>query len=407
MTSAYNEVEVYVGNETYKQLICEFDAGTNVCKFTAYYTGAYENQCGSVYKFGDGGTAIGDDSGSLNKDCSIGRGSPTVLYNQGMIRGVGDFTPGNNDPVLYCGDVRDAYFCATCDFTIMAWGKLLASEQSLNPSVNVGNHFFWKNDDRPRMGIQSATNATQLNFWYTTVTPTHSIIGTRNFWTYDKWNFVAVSHTSSDYGYVFGNGELQAESQMYTSYSPGSMEYIGAESYDATPNRNFGGYIDELRICNFVATKEILDAMYKYKTGTFCVYVNDSNGDFDELCFNKDLDEPIILNGNNARFFDNNVYLDLVAEDYFNISFNVSIDGLEICTIEKNASTQVCQQEIILSEGDYVMTATATDQANRTTTKEYPIKVVKSVTINTKADSENVTMNFISSLQKIIWRIFS
>lgn len=406
VSSSYGDIKIFVGNGTYDEdhnLICNFaSSGSHQCNFTAYRGNStiFDN-CYSIYEFGDQGKALGDDTGIGNKDCS--GGTALAVDNTGIRLDGGYF---NNKGGLYCGDVRDSLFCSSCEFSFFVWGK---SEDLSQASQSI----FWKNDDRPKIMWRGGTLKDMIgSLWYTTVSPPISM-ASKDKVTENQWYWQSFQHDSTDHGYMYFNGIYSHATtnednpyQMYTSYSPGSTEYIGAESTSAF--RFFAGTLDDLMICSGIYNQEDQEDMYKFKTGTYCVYVNDSNGDFDELCFNKDIDDPIVLNGADNRFFSSNLIpIDIAAQDDFNISLNVTLsNGQTICDINKNSSNQVCSKTVNLAYGDYVLRVNATDQSNRSTYKEYSIKIVPTMTMRLKSLIENITVSAWSNTKNVTLRLF-
>lgn len=405
-SSTFGDVEVYISNDTNfgeNNLICEFtSSGTYQCNFTAFYTGAFEDDCFSIYEFGDGGTAIGDDIGVANADCTNPY-SATIEENCGMIRScanMADSTGGG----MACGDVRDSFFGITDNFTIMSWAKFPTEDEAFEVA---GQTFplFYKADDQPKLYIRGGggANLSAWAIWGSTVSPAHSIGGPPGTWEYDRWQFISASHRNDDWGFLYDNGILSIDLQMYTSYSPGSLETIGGE----ISGRKVKGKMDELRMCNRLFNEADLAQMYIYKEGLYYFKINNSNGDTEYGMFRKDLNNPLI-DLNFPIYESGTGFINFTAEDFnlfSNVSANITLDGVQIAFVDFNV-TIFYINNTQLELGEHNLTILVTDLSGRTTTKEKIFEVINLVEINVYDDDKIGILSFFSDLKIAILNLF-
>jgi len=396
-TSDYGDIHVFVSHNTSftdNNIICKYaSSGSYICNFSVVSTGAYESVCESLYKFGDDGNAVGDDSGSGNDDCSV-LGTVDALDNCGVRKDCAEFT--STGDALSCGTGHSGLISSSDDFTIMAWVYFPTAENVLGTSNQ--NYLFEKGDQRPSVKVYGSTDEGRQ------ITYTGSGYGVNDFnsqYIYDEWQHLVYQQQAADVSTLFYN-DVQSGFGATNPSMSGANEYIGN-------NHNLGalnwkGYIDEMRICNRLFTTSELNEMYIYKDGIYYFKINNSNGDEEIGWFIKDLTDPII-NLIEPTYESHKGYIEFNIDDLTNTTINITLDGVNIGNLNSN-ETQYYLNETELSLGEHNLTIVATDEGGRITTKEKIFDVLTIQDVKLFNNNKNFVFKFFLNSKDAIIKFF-
>lgn len=396
-TSDYGDIHVFVSHNTSfsdNNVICNYSvSGTYECNFTAVYTGAYESDCESIYKFGDDGIGVEIDSGSGGDDCSV-LGTVDTFENCGLRKNCAEFTTAGDR--LSCSTSHSDIVYYTDDFTLMAWVFLPTALGGLETGVQ--NYVFEKGDQRPSFKLYGASDSLGYTSSYSGAVS--SINDNPRQYVYDIWQHQVLQHDEGlNKGFLFYNDVSSGGGAMNPTFV-GSAEYIGG----GHSSQYFKGYLDEFKICNRLFSETELAEMYVYKDGTYYFKINNSNGDEVYGWFIKDLTVPVI-NLIQPKYESSSGHIELTITDLTNITANITLDGIQIDYLESNASQYYINQTS-LSLGEHNLTILSTDEAGRITIKEKIFDVMTIQKIKLFDDDKNFTFKFFIDTKNAIIRFF-